>query len=268
MKLKDLSYARIIAIVASTCVLVTACSQPESRSTTTTIAIAKTTTTAPLPLSDFYPNFDWRYIDYVFYFVGESKGDSSVERLIKSVQNTLRSKQSHCLVSKQVESFDLSQIAKVLDQVLKTWISNQQWELLRDNLVAGLPLELENKAGAYVFPNVKSPVNELLKWWLSSCGDNMRGRDNTKVTTSTQPAETQNAGPKTCRDEWMRVGEQYLSSKCTVVSRSNCRVTFQQKEFDPVALTEKTLSRYLQDVTLKDGTQVVDVGATYGIPCG
>lgn len=243
--------------------------EPASPQTSTRAVPATTTSSVPF-LSESYSSQDWRFIDYIFFYVQQQVGEDKVDVLIESIENKLRFEQRTCLTDRQVKSFDLKRVAEVLDGAVRTWLTQDQLVELESRLKTGAPLTAdEDEFGDYSFPDPSSPVSQLLRWWLTTCGDDKRGTVTTTIASSTQPPsmQTTSDAPRSCSYYWQMVGEQYLPSRCSVVSKGNCRVIFQEQVWDPNTQSFKIRSQFTLDVVLKDGTEVLAVRYTYMTPC-
>lgn len=229
---------------------------------------AETSSSTPAPPAfdvDFRVH-DWRYVDYIFYFVEGELGEGTMNSLISTVKRELGGRADACVSQTTVDTFDLADVAERLKYTLGSYLSEDKLNQLEGSLESNLPLDLSGEFGAFVFPSDNSAVKVLLDWWKSKCGDRVRGSF-TSTTTTTPPASTVPYSQRSCADIWRDTGESYLPQKCKPVTRSNCRVRSQELIWDSFSSSYKTLSTYQIDLAFPDGTSARSFGQTYMIPC-
>lgn len=173
---------------------ITACSSTEAtvlQGSTTNYATSSTSSSIPLEtrLIDLYSPNDWRYVDYIFYFVYSIHPDTGFrERLRSRVRSSLSLLRYECTKDSEVRSFQLSDLSSALDLALQELLTEEELQQTESAIRSGDATDIAGDFGSFVFPNDESEVLFFLTWWLSQCGDRSRGPVPTAPRTTSPPS--------------------------------------------------------------------------------
>lgn len=224
-------------------------SETQSSQSTAIKSPASSITTMPNrpPLSKTYQVDDWRYAQYIFYFIEKTTG----LQLETEVHISLTRARDRC-DNGAFSPFQMREVAEALDTLANRYLNDVDNSTLQTDIEnSNLDLASVGAAGKE-FPNDSSVISSLVKWWIVKCGEEERAEAKPVAPGNTiaSPQGTNRPTPQNCA-EWFQSGLMLRQSRCTY-SWTNCRLIQEKETFNGFEFVKQYT--FLRDINFSDGS--------------